>query len=106
MSIRSLLDALQKPLTQKLIFIGEWKTGGIGNVPKAKPVPLDAKPYRVWTLYEYDDKNHPPKLPYNPIHTKNAFMEDHMHDWQWKDGTFHYYGRVAKGPVWVLLEYK
>jgi len=49
----------------------------------------------------------PPKLPFTPVHTENAFLEDHVHDYVLRQGQFHYYSRVTdltKSGVWLLFE--
>jgi len=70
-------------------------------------VDFDQKPTRMWTLYPYTDERHPPELPYQPQHLKNAFLEDRVHDWDWKNGKLRYYSRVvgAQEGVWLLLEF-
>jgi hypothetical protein len=88
---------------QRVLWIGEWEKRGM--VPGAKPVPLDKKPKRVWTLYSHTDPKKPPKLPITPIHLHGAFLEDYVHDWNWRGGKFYYGSRVMDRPVWVLLEY-
>lgn len=71
---------------------------------RARPVPLLVKPSRVYTLLlPHADKA--PTLPIQPAHGRNAFLEEHVHDWSWRDGVFHYYSRIANEPVWLLLEY-
>jgi len=52
----------------------------------------------------YTDKNKPPELPYIPVHLKNAFLEDRVHDWDIVQGYFRYYSRISEGDIWILLE--
>lgn len=113
-------------MRQQLIFLEHWYKPGM--CPKARPVPLDKRPDRVWTLFCDNDKNSPPSLPFRPQHHHNAFLEDEVHDWNFYPpgrmskslrsksapsyqiddglGTFDYASRVADRPVWILLEYK
>ena len=92
-----------KRTRQQLLWIGKWHKPGL--VPCALPLPLDKQPTRVYTLYFESKENKPPQLPFVPVHNKNAFIEDHIHDWSWNNGMFRYYSRVIDRPVWVLLEY-
>ena len=89
---------------QQVLWIGEWEKRGVAM--KAKPVPLDRKPDRVWTLYGWGHAKKPPKLPFLPVHRCGAFLEDSVHDWNWRGGKFYYSSRVADHPVWLLLEYE
>lgn len=66
---------------------------------------ISQKPYRVWTLPEFDINNKP-KLPYYPKHNENAFLEDHLHDWIFQNGKLKYYTRVTATSHWILIEYK
>ena len=95
-------------MRQKLLWLGERDsvTSVAGKAPRAKPVRLAEKPDRVWTLYGDYDEQHKPQLPFAPMHLHGAFMEDYVHDWNWRGGVFRYYSRVVNGPTWVLLEYK
>lgn len=97
-------------MRQVLIYLKEWYKPGC--VPKARPVPCEHEPYRVWTLYAYDNEKEPPKLPFTPVHHHGAFFEDVIHDWNWyparkgKLAYLDYASRVMDRPVWILLEYK
>lgn len=71
----------------------------------AQWVDVAEKPTRVWTLYLHRDPAAVPILPYEPLHNVNAFLEDQIHDWIWRDGRLKYYSRVIDGRVWLLLEY-
>jgi hypothetical protein len=93
-----------KDYWQELVFLAEWHRPGI--VPKAKPVRVARRPDRVWTLFRDEDPLKPPALPFHPLHRVNAFAEDYVHDWDWRNGVFDFYSRVADRPVWVLLEYE
>lgn len=66
---------------------------------------LSLKPTRVWTLVYEKDENKVPSLPIHPVHDANAFLEDEVHDWNWRRRKFRYYSRVTSGKVWILLEY-
>jgi len=68
-----------------------------------RKVPVGGKPKRVWTLFHEGEQ--PPELPVVPQHNVNAFLEDHIHDWDWRGGTLRYYSRVAKDSVWILCEF-
>lgn len=97
---------------QKLVFVKEWRPAGDQYLtPRARPIPYTEpeEPVRVWTLYGHDDENAPPPLPFSPVHNKNAFLEDYVHDWNihgWGDNRFlDYASRVVDRPVWILLEF-
>lgn len=93
---------------QTLVFV-EFQSRKPGAVSaRAKPVALDSteRPARLWTLIDCHDKQHPPALPFVPVHLQNAFMEDHIHDWRLSGSTLSYYSRVMDRGVWVLLEYR
>jgi hypothetical protein len=55
--------------------------------------PLDRKPIRVATILAEDLFNN---LGHALIHKKTVFLEDYMHDWNWNNGLFRYYTRVAE----------
>jgi hypothetical protein len=64
-------------------------------------------PDRLWVLPEYRTKENKPVLPYNPVHHRNAFLEDKMHDWNIQGEFLKYHGVLAtEGSVWLLLEFK
>lgn len=78
-------------------------------VRQAKPYPVDFQEsdvHHVWTLYHHQDRDKPPELPFYPVHHKNAFSEDYMHDWNIHQGKFRYGSRVTDEPVWVMVEMK
>jgi hypothetical protein len=65
-------------------------------------MPLTEKPVRVATLI-----NEPDFLERGGemMHNKNVFLEDRFHDWDWKDGKFTYYTRIAeKADVLIVYE--
>ncbi len=60
------------------------------------------KPTRVWTIL--DDAK--PTLPMVPVHNVNAFLEDFMHDWNWRNAKLRYSSRVTEGNNWILCEWE
>ena len=39
------------------------------------------------------------------VHNKTVFLEDRTHDWEWRDGLFRYYTRVAeRADVLIIYE--
>lgn len=68
-------------------------------------IELDEKPKLLWTLALERDGNKEPELPIIPVHGRNAFLEDFVHDWNWSNGKLRYYSRISNGGVWLLLEY-
>jgi hypothetical protein len=50
-------------------------------------IPLEKRPQAVWTLL-----NEEKFLQVGLIHWETAFIEDSMHDWDWHDGQFRFYG--------------
>lgn len=76
----------------------------MGSSPK--PVPMEREPDRVWTLFLVREEGDLPELPMKPQHRVNAFLEDKIHDWNWRNGKFRYVSRVSDGEQWLLLEYK
>lgn len=71
---------------------------------RAPTIPVDEKPKRLWTLFASPEAQ--PTLPIVPIHHHNAFLEDYLHDWNWRNGELRYGSRVTSGRVWLLLEYE
>lgn len=55
-------------------------------------IPLARKPVRVATLINEDKFNENKELK----HWETVFFEDYIHDWNWDDGVFRYYTRVAE----------
>lgn len=93
---------------QQLIFLKKWSKPGFAM--KANLVPCAEEPSRVWTLFNETDESNPPALPIGPVHRVNAFAEDYVHDWNWRNygrgpAMLDYFSRVADGPVWILLEF-
>lgn len=71
-------------------------------VTKDRRLKVEKRPKRVWTLFE-----DAPTLPFVPVHNKNAFIEDYIHDWTMIDETtMKYYSRVVLDSVWILVEYE
>jgi hypothetical protein len=69
----------------------------------------EAKPDLLWTLVDAADPEKTPGLPIVPAHMKNAYLEDHIHDWIVRGGVLYYYSRVVdlkRNGNWLLLEYK
>lgn len=69
-------------------------------------IPLPQKPVRVATLVNEAEFLREHLL----IHHKTVFLEDRMHDWDWQDGQFRYYTRIAERAdvlvVYALEEVK
>lgn len=64
-------------------------------------VPLAEKPVRVATMINETAFNEDHYL----IHNRTVFLEDRLHDWNWEDGRFRYYTRVATvADVLVVYE--
>lgn len=64
-------------------------------------IPLAEKPVRVATIINEALFNVDQIL----IHHKSVFLEDRFHDWDWGDGEFRYYSRVAdEADVLVVYE--
>lgn len=97
-------------MSQRLYFVDFFDKDPAYFVRKAKPFQVDfseSDVKRVWTLYQYTDLENPPSLPYQPIHHRNAFAEDRIHDWTIDSkGLFRYASRVTDDPVWILIELK
>lgn len=54
-------------------------------------IPLSRQPVRVATLLDERAFKRDQFL----IHNRTVFLEDRIHDWDWRDGAFRYYTRVA-----------
>lgn len=92
---------------QALLWIPEAIDRKDGSAPRAPPVPFtDAPPDQVWTLYGHRDEARLPSLPFCPVHHRNDFAEDYVHDWTVFRETFRYGSRALDGGVWLLLEYR
>lgn len=65
------------------------------------PIPLAEKPVCVATIINETAFLEDHYL----IHNKMVFLEDYVHDWNWQDGMFRYYTRVAtQADVLVVYE--
>lgn len=74
---------------------------------KFLPIPFEkGKIHRLYTLFNFDDENSPPQLPFTPIHRENAFIEDEGHDWTQSDTHIRYFSRIVENGVWLLAELK
>lgn len=65
-----------------------------------------AKPKHLWTLFREQDESKKPELPFKPVHHHNAFIEDRIHDYEFRNGELQYFSHVADKPVWILLEFE
>jgi len=65
-------------------------------------IPLAEKPVRVATMLDEKQFNH---LAGAMSHQTTVFLEDQHHDWQWDEGQFRYYTRVAQRAD-VLIAYE
>lgn len=65
-------------------------------------VPLERKPVRVATMLNEAAFVASGNML---LHNYTVFLEDQFHDWQWKDGKFRYYSRIAKKAD-VLIVYE
>lgn len=67
-------------------------------------IPLVRRPHRVATLINeqaFVDGGH------QIVHNHTVFLEDYVHDWNWSDGKFRYYTRVAeKADVLIIYAEK
>lgn len=71
------------------------KVSGLQNIPMAR------KPVKVATMMDEASFNEDQLL----IHLKTVFLEDYIHDWNWSDGQFRFYTRVAEvADVLVVYE--
>lgn len=55
-------------------------------------IPLSRQPIRVATLIDQEAFMRDQFM----IHNRTVFFEDRVHDWNWQDGQFRYYTRVAE----------
>lgn len=94
-------------MKQILVWIDDAVDTG-AMMPSYQPIdlPEEGKPHRVWTLYCHTDKSKKPELPITPVHHKNAFLEDYIHDWSVHGNKFRFATRVTDKGVWLLFEYK
>jgi len=95
-------------LTQKLLWIPKIKKRPVRFIQDLNEPPFEGKtPKFLWTLFLNQDKNKKPSLPIVPIHQKNAFLEDKLHDWDvYRKEYFKYHGCMAEHGVWLLLEFE
>ena len=63
------------------------------------------KPKWLWSLIGEKKEEKKPKIPFIPIHRKNAFLEDYLHDWDIISNKLIYRSRFSDGGHWLLLEY-
>jgi hypothetical protein len=61
-------------------------------------IPLERKPVRVATLLNEAAFAEQHVME----HLKTVFFEDRVHDWDWSEGKFRFYSRIA-GPADVLV---
>lgn len=55
------------------------------------PIALSERPVQVWTMLN--------ELMFDQIglkHWDSAFIEDSMHDWDWREGSFRFYGHSGE----------
>jgi hypothetical protein len=88
-------------MKQKLIWM-PVKPQNMGH--RAEVEYSGPKPTHLWTLFMETDEDKKPRLPIVPVHLKNAFIEDFVHDYNIRGGKLHYYSRVTDRPLWILLE--
>ena len=65
-------------------------------------VPLAREPVRVATIIDEQDFL---ESGGQMVHNRNIFLEDRLHDWDFRPGEFRYYSRVAEVAD-VLVVYK
>ena len=67
-----------------------------------KSLELARQPKRVATMINEEKFR---ELGNAMVHNATVFLEDRMHDWNWRNGQFRYYTRVAeKADVLVVYE--
>lgn len=67
-----------------------------------RPTLMAEKPRRVATMLCEESFN---RLGFAMMHHKTVFFEDQTHDWDWREGKFYYYTRIAMQAD-VLLAYE
>lgn len=67
---------------------------------------LNGSSVRIWTLFLNMDSEEKPGLPIKPVHNVNAFLEDYVHDWVYRNGILRYFSRAVHSNVWILIEHK
>lgn len=90
--------------TQKLLWV-EWDPSR-GFQGGFKPIVLEQRPDKIWTVYTHLEADKPPTLPLKPVHHNGFFYEDAIHDWNWSNGKLIFATRVIGQSCWILLEYK
>lgn len=55
-------------------------------------IPLEREPVYVCALLDEEAFNRDQHL----THRENVFIDDHVHDWNWRDGKFRYYARAGE----------
>lgn len=91
--------------SQMLLWL-EWEPNKeLPSGGRFKVADVAVKPKHVWTLLRETDRKKAPALPIRPQHHVNAFLEDEIHDWQWRGGKLRYFSRIADRSIWLLLEY-
>lgn len=95
-------------MRQMLVYFHHQAQLGVSTPPVEIPG-VSKRPSRLWTMVHARDPDKSPALPVTPRHHHNAFLEDYIHDWNWrvKDDValLKYYSRASDGRVWLLLEY-
>lgn len=106
-----------QPAKTQVILEVEWEDipgRGVSN-GRFQEVFWKRKPSHVWTFL-LPAGAPKPELPVYPVHNRNVFAEDYMHDWKWEDasregpqegGYLKYFTRIFdKRNVWILLEFE
>jgi hypothetical protein len=71
----------------------------VRDVINGSRIQLNECPVRVWTLLNEEGFKER-----GLIHWDTAFLEDKMHDWDWRNGQFHFYGHSdTPGSLQTLL---
>ena len=89
-------------MRQRLVWV-EFDTT-LGPQGRHRPIKVARSPTRVWSLYQHD-RHRKPAFPFQPAHHVNAFLEDTVHDYNWRGGVLHYHPHSNNHSLWVLLEY-
>lgn len=85
-----------------MLFATEYEILRDVPVSERASTPLARRPMRVATII---DEQLFKELGGALIHNKTVFLEDHLHDWRWRDGKFVYYTRVKAGKADVIVAY-
>lgn len=62
-----------------------------GVVNGGPAIKIKSRPVKVWTILNEDLFRE-----IGPVHWRSAFIEDSMHDWEWKKGMFRFYGHSGE----------